>query len=87
MTRKNSLGKNTIKKPQEAQCEKETNGVSYVSQLKKTDTNKKPLTKEKSEVGDSTLIIDFKSRLRKVENEKSTKKDGKNFSYITHSYN
>ncbi|CAH1124891.1 unnamed protein product [Ceutorhynchus assimilis] len=56
---------------------KDTNGVSYVSQLKKAViTESKPLTKEKSEVGDTNLIIDFKSRLRKVDNEKgNTKKD------------
>ncbi|XP_076264999.1 tyrosine-protein kinase Abl isoform X5 [Rhynchophorus ferrugineus] len=80
ITRKNSLGNSTLKRQQECQdrSDKETNGVSFVSQLKKTDTNKKSLTKEKSDVGDSSMIIDFKSRLRKVENDKKTevKKDG-----------
>lgn len=72
LCRKNSLTKSTLKKPQE--CEKEANGVSFVPQLKKTD-GKQALTKEKSDLGDSSLIIDFKSRLRKVD-EKTTKKEG-----------
>ncbi|XP_066256075.1 tyrosine-protein kinase Abl isoform X2 [Euwallacea similis] len=73
--RKNSLGATNLKRSQES-CEKETNGVTFVSQLKKTDQVKKVLTKEKSDLGDSSLIIDFKSRLRKVD-EKNTKKEGK----------
>lgn len=76
MTRKNSLGKCTLKKTHEEKSDKETNGVSFVTQLKKTDANKKLSTKEKCDVSDSGLIIDFKSRLRKVD-EKCTKKDGK----------
>ncbi|KAG5865844.1 Tyrosine-protein kinase Abl, partial [Gonioctena quinquepunctata] len=48
----------------------ENNGVTYVSQLKKVDP-KKATTKEKSE-NDTSMIIDFKSRLRKVESDKKS---------------
>ncbi|KAL1517707.1 hypothetical protein ABEB36_001439 [Hypothenemus hampei] len=71
--KKNSTEKKSaLKKSQEVE-----NGVSgFVTQLKKTDAVKKPtLTKEKSDLTDSSLIIDFKSRLRKVD-EKTGKKDG-----------
>ncbi|XP_045464384.1 tyrosine-protein kinase Abl isoform X1 [Harmonia axyridis] len=51
----------------------ENNG-HFVPQLKKIDCTKKANTKENSEsVNDSSVIIDFKSRLRKVETDK---KDG-----------
>ncbi|XP_030765664.1 tyrosine-protein kinase Abl isoform X2 [Sitophilus oryzae] len=78
MARKNSLGSSTLKRQQEVQdrSEKETNGVNFVSQLKKTDI-KKPLTKEKSDVSDSSMIIGIKSKLRKVESDKKAdKKEG-----------
>lgn len=52
--------------------DKETNGLCFVTQLKKTDPNKKVLTKEKSDLADTAVIVDFKSRLRKVD----AKKDG-----------
>ncbi|KAJ8935196.1 hypothetical protein NQ314_012953 [Rhamnusium bicolor] len=65
LVRKNSQGNITsTTKPIE------NNGVTFVSQLKKIET-KKPSTKEKSE-SDSSMIIDFKSRLRKVESEKKS---------------
>ncbi|KAJ8922387.1 hypothetical protein NQ315_004332, partial [Exocentrus adspersus] len=48
----------------------DSNGVTLVTQLKKVDS-KKPVNKEKLE-GDSSIIIDFKSRLRKVESEKKS---------------
>ncbi|XP_023030325.2 tyrosine-protein kinase Abl isoform X2 [Leptinotarsa decemlineata] len=63
VVRKNSQGTITTKPS-------ENNGVTYVSQLKKIDL-KKPTTKEKPE-NDSSMIIDFKSRLRKVESDKKT---------------
>lgn len=48
-----------------AQKQPESNGITFVSQLKKFEP-KKPATKDKSD-GDSPVTIDFKSRLRKVE--------------------
>ncbi|XP_057655914.1 tyrosine-protein kinase Abl isoform X3 [Diorhabda carinulata] len=59
--RKNSQGKLTT-----------NNGVTFVSQLKKVDAKKSiNTTKEKVEK-DTSVIIDFKSRLRKVENDKKS---------------
>ncbi|XP_018569840.1 tyrosine-protein kinase Abl isoform X4 [Anoplophora glabripennis] len=63
--RKNSQGNiSTTTKPVDS------NGVTLITQLKKIDT-KKPVSKEKAE-NDSSMIIDFKSRLRKVESEKKS---------------
>ncbi|CAH1099078.1 unnamed protein product [Psylliodes chrysocephalus] len=59
VARKNSQGNLTT-----------NNGVTFVSQLKKVDP-KKPTTKEKPEK-DGSVIIDFKSRLRKVENDRKS---------------
>ncbi|XP_056638854.1 tyrosine-protein kinase Abl isoform X1 [Diorhabda sublineata] len=59
--RKNTQGKLTT-----------NNGVTFVSQLKKVDAKKSiNTTKEKVEK-DTSVIIDFKSRLRKVENDKKS---------------
>lgn len=70
LIRKNSQGNiSTTTKPVDS------NGVILVTQLKKVDT-KKPISKERNE-NDSSIIIDFKSRLRKVENEKKSE-DGLN---------
>lgn len=47
----------------------DNNGVTFVSQLKKA------ATKEKPDVNETPLIIDFKSRLRKVENSDKKEED------------
>lgn len=60
VARKNSQGNLTT-----------NNGVTFVSQLKKVDAKKPITTKEKIEK-DTSVIIDFKSRLRKVENDKKS---------------
>lgn len=44
----------------------ESNGITFVSQLKKIEP-KKLTTKDKAQQEDASMIIDFKSRLRKVE--------------------
>jgi abelson tyrosine-protein kinase 1 len=55
----------SCRKSSQGNVKPENNGVSFVSQLKKIDPTKKLTTKEKQETNDS--IIDFKSRLRKVD--------------------
>ncbi|RZC33775.1 tyrosine-protein kinase Abl, partial [Asbolus verrucosus] len=54
----------------------DNNAVSYVSQLKKIDPTKKPTAKDKPETNDS--IIDFKSRLRKVDSGSDKKTEEQN---------
>lgn len=49
----------------------ENTGVSFIPQLKKLDS-KKLTTKDKPEQDTNMAVIDFKSRLRKVESEKRT---------------
>ncbi|CAG9816080.1 unnamed protein product [Phaedon cochleariae] len=61
VARKNSQGSIATKQTD--------NGVTFVSQLKKVDP-KKPIAKDKPE-SDSSMIIDFKSRLRKVDDHES----------------
>lgn len=67
LMRKNSLGSSTSKT--------ESMGVPF-TQLKKVDCTKKAITKDKIEVNnDSSMIIDFKSRLRKVEADKKDEQE------------
>ncbi|XP_017784883.1 PREDICTED: tyrosine-protein kinase Abl isoform X2 [Nicrophorus vespilloides] len=63
------LDKKITAKPQP-----ESNGT-FVPQLKKVECNKKPVPKDKNDSIDSGIIIDFKSRLRKVDNGNDKKLD------------
>lgn len=72
LIRKNSQSNIITTNTNKQQQPPENNGVNFVTQLKKIDATKKCTTKEKTESNDSAVIIDFKSRLRKVDggNEK-----------------
>ncbi|KAK9882804.1 hypothetical protein WA026_023318 [Henosepilachna vigintioctopunctata] len=66
-SRKNSIGNIS---PTNASKTLENNG-HFMPQLKKIDCTKKAITKENTEsCVDSSMIIDFKSRLRKVETDR-----------------